>query len=127
MENMPGMNMPASSPSPGSSPQASPEQMNMSMPMASPSPAPTQNSAGGMGNMQMGNTGGGATGNMSGMNMGGMNSMNMGPLMVVSENDMGIRVGSSQTNVIAMGQMGSGTALQASSRPIHIDRQVAGC
>ncbi len=126
MENMPGMNMPASSPSPGSSPQASPEQMNMSMPMASPSPAPTQNSAGGMGNMQMGNTGGGATGNMSGMNMGGMNSMNMGPLMVMSENDMGIRVGSSQTNVMSMGQMGSGTAWQPSSGPMHMYHKVAG-
>ncbi|OLE52225.1 MAG: hypothetical protein AUG51_19160 [Acidobacteria bacterium 13_1_20CM_3_53_8] len=79
-----------------------------------------------MGNMQMGNTGGGATGNMSGMNMGGMNSMNMGPLMVMSENDMGIRVGSSQTNVMSMGQMGSGTAWQPSSGPMHMYHKVAG-
>ena len=41
--------------------------------------------------------------------------MNMGPLMVMSGDDMGIRVGASETNVMPMGQMGSGTSWQPAS------------
>ena len=123
-EMMPGMKMPATSPSPGQShemtpgmhmpaaspnPQASPEhQMNMPMPMASPSP--------------------GEMGGMKGMeNMPGMGPMNMGPLLVMSGNDMGIRVGSSDTgNIMSMGAMGSGTTWQPSSGPMHMHYKVAG-
>ena len=103
--NMPGMQMPAASPNP----QASPDQkMNMPMPMASPSP--------------------GEMGGMKGMeNMPGMGSMNMGPLLVMSGNDMGIRVGSSETgNIMSMGAMGSGTTWQPSSGPMHMHYKVAG-
>lgn len=103
--NMPGMQMPAASPNP----QGSPEQkMNMPMPTASPS---TSEMAG-----------------MKGMdNMPGMGSMNMGPLLVMSGNDMGIRVGSSETgNIMSMGAMGSGTAWQPSSGPMHMHYKVAG-
>ena len=46
--------------------------------------------------------------------------MNMGPLMVMLDNDMGIRVGSSDTNVMSMGAMGSGTSWQPSSGPMHM-------
>ena len=69
--------------------------MNMPMPMASPSP--------------------GEMGGMKGMgNMPGMGSMDMGPLMVMNGNDMGIRVGGSDTNVMSMGAMGSGTTWEPS-------------
>src|SRR5258705_5887038 len=98
---MPWMQMPAASPNP----QGTPEQkMNMPMPMASPSPG----EMGGMKCME---------------NMPGMGSMNMGPLMVMSGNDMGIRVGSRDTNIMSIGAMGSGTTWQPSSRPMHMYRK----
>ena len=50
----------------------------------------------------------------------GTGPMNMGPLMVMSGNDMGIRVGSSDTNIMSMGAMGSGTTWQPSSGPMHM-------
>jgi hypothetical protein len=64
-------------------------------------------------------------GGMPGMDTGGMN-MNMGPLMVMNGNDMGIRVGSSDTNIMSMGAMGSGTTWQPSSGPMHMHYKVAG-
>ncbi len=102
--NMPGMQMPSASPNP----QGSPEQkMNMPMPGASPSP--------------------GAMGGMKGMEgMPGMGSMNMGPLLVMSGDEMGIRVGSSEKNIMSMGAMGSGTSWQPSSAPMHMHYKVAG-
>jgi hypothetical protein len=104
--NMPGMQMPQASPNPQASPQQKME-MNMPMPGASPSP--------------------GAMGGMKDMgNMPGMGSMNMGPLMVMSGDDMGIRVGSSDTNIMSMGAMGSGTSWQPSSAPMHMHYKVAG-
>jgi hypothetical protein len=105
IQNMPGMNMPQTSPSPSASPQKM--EMNMPMPSASPSASPM--------------------GQMPGMDMrgGGMN-MNMGPLMVMIDNDMGIRVGSSDTNVMSMGAIGSGTSWQPSSGPMHMHYKVAG-
>lgn len=102
--NMPGMQMPAASPSPQASPQQKMD-MNMPKPSGTPSPSPMAQ--------------------MPGMDMGGMN-MNMGPLMVMSENDMGVRVGSSATNVTSMGAMGSGTSWQPSSAPMHMHYKVAG-
>jgi hypothetical protein len=73
----PGMPMPAASPSPE-------QKMNMPMPTASPSPN--------------------SMGQMEGTH--GMASMDMGPLVVMNGDDMGIRVGSSDTNVMSMGAMG---------------------
>ena len=140
MQNMPGMQMPTGAPTPA--PQASPspqQKMDMSMPMnmpmnkptpqASPSPGATPDTSGGMGNMNMpGMTHGGhdKTQGMSGMDMSGTSSMNMGPLMVMSANDMGIRVGASDTNIMSMGAMGSGTAWQPSSGPMHMHYKIAG-
>jgi hypothetical protein len=141
MENMPGMQMPAGSPTPA--PQASPspqQKMDMSMPMnmpmnnptpqASPSPAAGTETSGGMGNMNMpGPTHAGhdKTQGMSGMDMSsGAGSMNMGPLMVMSGSDMFIRVGSSETNIMSMGAIASGTAWQPSSGPMHMHYKVAG-
>jgi len=102
--NMPSRQMPATSPNP----QGTPEQkMNMPMPMASPSP--------------------GEMGGMKGMgNMPGMGSMDMGPLMVMNGNDMGIRVGASDINIMSMGAMGSGTTWEPSSGPMHMYHKQAG-
>jgi hypothetical protein len=93
----PGMPMPAASPS-------SEQKMNMPMPTASPSPN--------------------SMGQMEGTH--GMASMDMGPLVVMNGDDMGIRVGSSDTNVMSMGAMGSGTAWQPSSGPMHMQHWTKG-
>jgi hypothetical protein len=95
---MPGMNMPTATPSP------SPE-MKMEMPSASPSASPM--------------------GQMPGMDTGGM-KMNMGPLMVMTNDDMSIRVGSSEKNLMSMGAMSSGTSWQPSSGPMHMHYKIAG-
>jgi hypothetical protein len=134
MNNMPGMQMPVTSTSPSPAPSASPEKMDPNMQMSPANQAPVtdtlksnQDESGGMGNMQMNGSKDGSTHDMAGMSrMPGMNSMNMGPLMVMTENDMGIRVGSSQTNIMSMGQMGSGTAWQPSTGPMHMYHKVAG-
>jgi len=55
-----------------------------------------------------------------------MGSMNMGPLLVMSNNDMGIRVGSSDESVMWMGQMGSGTSWQPLSSPMYMMHKVKG-
>lgn len=103
--NMPGMQVPTSSPNPQASPQ---HQTHMPMPSASPSASPM--------------------GQMPGMEMGGANTKNvdMGPLMVMTGDDIGIRVGSSDINVMSMGAMGSGTSWQPSSGPMHMYHKVAG-
>ncbi|HBB88452.1 MAG TPA: hypothetical protein DC047_12635 [Blastocatellia bacterium] len=116
--NMPGHQMPVNSPSPN--PQASPHQMDMnpSVPAASPSSGTTHTHGeqpGAMGNMDMSSANGAQPG-----------SMNMGPLMVMSGNDIGIRVGSSDTNLMSMGAMGSGTTWQPSSGPMHMIHKQSG-
>ena len=102
--NMPGMQMPTKSPNP----QASPEQkMNMPMPTASPSP--------------------GAMGGMKGTEgMPGMGTANMGSLLVMSGNDMGVRVGPSEKNVMFVGQMGSGTSWAPSSSQMRMWDKISG-
>ena len=122
---MPGMQMPAASPSPTA--QASPSQMEMKMPMAAPSPAALP------GKMEMNmpmpaaSPSPSAMGEMKGMERrSGTGEMNMGPLMVMSGNEMGIRVGSSDTNIMSMGAMGSGTSWQPSSGPMYMHHKVAG-
>ena len=107
--HMPGMNMPGS---PGSTPTASPDKMDMNMPMPSHTPGAKP-----------------AEDNMKGMDMSGAGSkepMNMGPLLVMSGNDLGIRVGSSDTNIMSMGAMGSGTTWQPSSGPLHMLHRQSG-
>ena len=97
--------MPTAAPSP----QASPDQ-KMNMPSSNASPSPDE---------------------MSGMHAtertpeGG--PMDLGPLLVMSSNDMGIRVGSSASgNISSMGAQGSGTSWQPSSGPMHMHYKVAG-
>jgi hypothetical protein len=126
MNSMPGMQMLTTTPSP--SPATSPQQQidtNTEMPQASPSPTPhghheiQQMPAGGkMGNTPMNNNQA-----MPGMknisDMGGM-KMNMGPLMIMNGDDMDIRVGSSDSSLISMGGMGSGTSWQPASTPMYM-------
>jgi hypothetical protein len=50
----------------------------------------------------------------------------MGPLLVMSDNEMGIRVGSSDSNIMSMGAIASGTSWQPSSGPMHMHYKVAG-
>ena len=140
MKDMPGMQMPSSTPSPSS--QASPaseQKMEMNMPMTPANQAPVTDTlkpgsaphSGDMGNMQM-NENSDRSGNNSMLNMNGTGNMpgmtmNMGPLMVTSgAGDMGIRVGASQTNVLPMGQEGSGTSWNPASSPMYMYHKVAG-
>jgi hypothetical protein len=44
----------------------------------------------------------------------------VGELMVMSGDDMGVRVGASQTNFMPMGQMGSGTSWQPTASPMNM-------
>lgn len=142
--NMPGMQMPTASPSPQASPQ---QKMEMKMPMPSPSPGASPKMEMNMSGMQMptsspnpqaspqhqmhmpmpaASPSASPMGQMPGMEMRGGMNMNMGPLMVMMGNDMGIRVGSSDTNVMSMGAMGSGTSWQPSSGAMHMYHKVAG-
>ena len=57
--------------------------------------------------------------NMPGMESAG--SMNMGPLLVMAGDEIAIRVGSSDTNVMSMGAMGSGTSWQPSAGPMYMN------
>jgi hypothetical protein len=79
--------------------------MNHPASQAAPSPTPAEGGAG---------------------DMHGAGSTEMGPLMVMSEDGMGVRVGSSEHNVLSMGAMGSGTSWQPSSGPMNMHHKVAG-
>ena len=104
---MPGVQMPAKTATPSASPEKMDPNMHMPVPGASPSP--------GTPNHQMEN--------MPAM---GSGTMYMGPLLVMSGNDMGIRVGASDTHIMSMGAMGSGTTWQPSSGPMYMHQKVAG-
>lgn len=118
--NMPGMNMPANSPS--AKPQASPHQMDMTMPMPAASPSSGTTHTHGEQSAPMGNM------DTSSSNNGqpASGAMNMGPLMVMSGNDIAIRVGSSNTNLMSMGAMGSGTTWQPASGPMYMIHKQSG-
>jgi hypothetical protein len=104
--DMPGMQMPTASPNPQASPQQKMD-MNMPMPTANPSASPM--------------------GQMPGMEgMPGMDTMNTGPLLVMSGNDMGVRVGPSEKNVMYVGQMGSGTSWSPSSSQTRMWDKISG-
>jgi hypothetical protein len=105
--HMPGMQMPATPATPSASPEKMDPHMHMPAPGASPSPGPADHQ-------------------MDNMPAMGSGAMSMGPLMVMKENDMGIRVGSRDTNIMSMGAMGSGTSWQPSSGPMHMHYKVAG-
>jgi len=117
--NMPGMQMPSASPNPQASHQQKMD-MNMPMPAASPSSGTTHTHGEQpvpMANMDM---------NSANKGQPASGSMNMGPLMVMSGNDIGIRVGSSDTNLMSMSAMGSGTSWQPTSGPMHMIHKQSG-
>jgi hypothetical protein len=73
----------------------------------------------------------GAKDSAGGMDMGGtthsdMGTVGEGSLMVMSGEQMDIRVGSSTTTSISMGQMGSGTSWQPSTTPMYMWYRRAG-
>ncbi len=97
---------------PAASPSASPHQHTPGMPMptASPSATPHQH-------MPSASPAASPMIHTPGTHTGGMD---MGPLVVMIGDDMGIRVGSSDKNVMSMGAMASGTASQPSSAPMYM-------
>jgi hypothetical protein len=123
-QHMPGMPMPAASPAasphqhtpgmpmPAASPAASPHQHTPGMPMPAASPAASPHQ-----HMPPASPSASPMGNMPGMHPAGMD---MGPLVVMKDDDMAIRVGSSDQNVMSMGAMGSGSAWQPSSGPMFM-------
>jgi hypothetical protein len=132
MGNMPGMNMPAqpsSSPKESATPQSSPMQMNMpgmQMPSASPNPQASPQQKMDM-PMPAASPSPGEMSGMKGMEgMPGMNSMNTSPLLVMSGNDMAVRVGDSDVNLMECGQMGSGTAWAPASSQLHMWDKLTG-
>lgn len=113
--HIPGMNMPASSSSPN--PQASPHQMESHTPVPTASPSGGESHPQGHQPGAPGHTGHADTNTTntapahdSMKDMPGMAPMSMGPLMGMDGDTMSVRVGSSKTNVMLMGQMGSGTS-----------------
>lgn len=115
--NMPGMQMPAASPNPQASPQTRTE-MNMPMPAPSPGASPKMDQS-----MPMpgASPSPGATPNMP-----GMDTADTGSLLVMSGDEMGVRVGPSDTNVMFVGQMGSGTSWAPSSSQANMWDKIAG-
>ena len=97
-----GHQMPKPSATPAPKPSASPG--SSPPPASSPSPAPAQ----AMPEMEE------------------MHKMDMGPLLMMRGEDMGIRVGSSDDNMISMGAMGSGTSWQPASSPMYMHHKTTG-
>lgn len=98
---------PTPSPSPSPSPKMPADMPGMNMPAASPSPSPMTD--------------------MKGMeNTLGPSSISTGPLLVMSGKEMGVRVGPSETNVMFVGQMGSGTSRGPSSSPANMWDKIDG-
>ena len=73
-----------------------------------------------------GGDGKGAVDHSSHGGAGGVGRTFSGSLMVMSGEEMGVRVGASESNVMPMGQMGSGTAWQPASSPTYMRHWNAG-
>jgi hypothetical protein len=115
--DMPGMNMPGHQMPAPPAPQASPaphvHQPGMQMPSSPQTPAASPNVT--------------PDGHQShGIHTPGPHTMKMGPLLVMSGSDMGIRVGSSDSNIMSMGQMASGTSWAPASTPMYMWQKVSG-
>lgn len=132
-EEMLGMRIPAASQQPSAAPE------KMAMPEQSPSPTANQTPMGTKqtesgGNMNMTGSAKPASGSnaMGGMNMketgaaSGMGAMNMGSVLVMSGDEMGVRVGKRASSFIPIGQMGSGTSWQPASTPMYMWHKVSG-
>lgn len=84
-------------------------------PTPSPSPAPTRQTIGDP-----------STGPTEHTHRSDADSANLGSLLVMKGDEMGIRVGSSETNVISMRAMGAGTSSQPSSGPMYMHHWIKG-
>jgi len=124
--NMPGMQMPQASPTPGGNQPATSEQPKHDM-----QNMPGMNMGGTENQQQQPRT----NDSMPGMDMPGMAGMSgtgrisaddPRALMIMAGQQMDIRVGSSRLNFISMGQMGSGSSWQPSTTPMHMYTKVAG-
>lgn len=95
------------------SPSASPRQIDTHSPTSHPSPDPAKQTHDSPDHAKTDQAK--PADSMKEMHGAEGSSMNMGPLVVMSGNDMSIRVGASESNVMPMGQMGSGTSWQPAS------------
>jgi hypothetical protein len=109
---------PGATPSPSvSSAQTHQHGPEMQVPVPSPSPERMMNTP-----APMPSPSSGATGHMHGTGRG----VKVGSLSVMKGDEMGIRMGSSDTNIVSMGAMGSGTSWQPSSGPMHMQHWIKG-
>ena len=115
---------PTASPTPGATPSPSVSSTQthqhgpeMQVPVPSPSPERMMNTP-----APMPSPPSGVTGHMHGTGRG----VKVGSLSVMKGDEMGIRMGSSDTNIISMGAMGSGTSWQPSSGPMHMQHWIKG-
>jgi hypothetical protein len=116
--NMPGQQMPAS-PAPQASPAPHVHQPGMQMPSSPQTPSPSPD---GTAHIHHNET----IIDSETIHRPGSHTMKMGPLLVMSGDDMGIRVGASETNIMSMGQMGSGTSWAPASTPMYMWHKVSG-
>ncbi len=107
---------PSPTPSPSPSAEAMPGMPGMSMPAPSPSPAAARGNQKAQPSPQ------------TQMKMPGeeLAPMNAGGPLVMSGDDMAIRVGASQSNVMFIGQMASGTSWQPASTAMYMYDKMAG-
>lgn len=116
--NMPGMQMPTSSPNPQVSPQEKME-MNMPMPVASPGASPQKTEM----TMPMPQ----ASPSPGGMaSMPGMEATKTNSPLAMAGQDMAVKLGASNSNVMLIGQMGSGTSWQPISTQMYMIDRVMG-
>lgn len=110
-------------PKPGTTPlpSASPHEMDMHKPTSNPSPDPAKQTHDSMGHTKTDEAK--PADSMEGTHA---DAMNMGPLVVMSGDDMSIRIGASETNVMPMGQMGSGTSWQPASTRMNMLHKTSG-
>jgi hypothetical protein len=101
---------PSPSPTPAASPTPNAKGSGMAMPAASPTPRPGEDRVMPPKQVEKG--------------MEGMASMST-DLIVMSDDDMQIRLGSSSNNFISMGAMGSGTAWQPASSPMYMHHKMS--
>lgn len=116
--NMPGMQMPTPSPNPQASPQQKTE-MNMPMPAASPGASPQK--------MEMNKPTPQASPSPGAMeNMPGMEATKTSSPLVMAGEEMAVRLGASDSNVMVIGQMGSGTSWQPISTQMYMVDTIMG-
>lgn len=137
MQNMPGMNAGDQKAKPKTKSKAKPNaQQKGQQPKAknddqqeAPTPAASPDASGGMGGMDMpgmSHEHHDESRGANNTNSSGAGSMEMGPLLMMTADEMSVRVGSSRTNLLPMGAMGSGTSWQPDSGPMRMYYKAAG-